>query len=132
MHPTPSCRTGHTALHHQVSVLLTLAGTVRQAHGVFWHLQDTLRQPVLSRDCSLTAEVCGDGRSVYLPLSIKHNIDLGSIEALRRGVMHLFNIDFALEWPRALPPNVKLVGPLMPEPAKALPADLQVHAPCHI
>ena len=72
------------------------------------------------------------GRSVYLPLSIKHGIDLGSKEALRRGVMHLFNIDFALEWPRALPPNVKLVGPLMPEPAKPLPTDLQVHypAPC--
>ncbi len=69
------------------------------------------------------------GRSVYLPLSIKHNIDLGSREALRRGVMHLFNIDFALEWPRALPPNVKLVGPLMTEPPRALPADLQVHAP---
>ena len=66
------------------------------------------------------------GRSVYLPLSVKHGIDLGSKEALRRGVMHLFNIDFALEWPRALPPNVKLVGPLMPEPAKPLPADLQV------
>ena len=72
------------------------------------------------------------GRSVYLPLSIKHRIDLGSREALRRGVMHLFNIDFALEWPRALPPNVKLVGPLMPEPAKALPPDLQVHVPGHL
>lgn len=68
-------------------------------------------------------------RSVYLPLSVKHGIDLGSREALRRGVMHLFNIDFALEWPRALPPNVKLVGPLMPQPPKALPADLQVHKP---
>ena len=70
-------------------------------------------------------------RSVYLPLSVKHGIDLGSRDALRRGVMHLFNIDFALEWPRALPPNVKLVGPLMPEPPKALPADLQVHTPGH-
>ena len=67
------------------------------------------------------------GRSVYLPLSMKHGIDLGSRDALRRGVMHLFNLDFAVEWPRALPPNVKLVGPLMPEPAQPLPADLQVH-----
>lgn len=90
------------------------------------------RQPVLSRHSALTLEVCAAGRSVYLPLSVKHGIDLGSREALRRGVMHLFNIDFALEWPRALPPNVKLVGPLMPEPAKALPADLQVHAPVRI
>ena len=58
-------------------------------------------------------------------MSIEHSIDLGSKEALRRGVMHLFNTDFALEWPRALPPTVKLVGPLMPEPAKPLPPDLQ-------
>ena len=64
-------------------------------------------------------------RRIYLPMSIEHGIDLGSKEALRRGVMHLFNTDFALEWPRALPPNVKLVGPLMPEPAKPLPPDLQ-------
>jgi hypothetical protein len=70
---------------------------------------------------------CGYGRSVYLPLSVKHGIDLGSSAALRRGVLHLFNLDFAVEWPRALPPNVKLVGPLMPEPAHPLPADLQVH-----
>lgn len=56
----------------------------------------------------------------------RHGIDLGTPEALRRGVMHLFNVDFALEFPRKLPPNVKLVGPLMPEPAKPLPADLEV------
>ena len=86
---------------------------------------------VLSCHSPLTVHTFAAGRSVYLPLSIKHNIDLGSREALRRGVMHLFNIDFALEWPRALPPNVKLVGPLMPEPARALPADLQVHVPGH-
>ena len=61
-----------------------------------------------------------------MPLSRKHGLDLGTPEALARGVMHLFNVDFALEYPRALPPNVKFVGPLMPEPAQALPADLQV------
>ena len=63
---------------------------------------------------------------IYAPLSAKHGIDLGSRAALRRAAMHLFNIDFALEWPRALPPNVKFVGPLLPGPPKALPADLQV------
>lgn len=56
----------------------------------------------------------------------RHGIDLGTPEALGRGVMHLFNVDFALEFPRKLPPNVKLVGPLMPEPAQPLPADLEV------
>lgn len=63
---------------------------------------------------------------LYKPLGEKHGIDLGSPTALKRGVMHLYNIDFALEWPRPLPPNVKLIGPLMPEPPKPLPADLQV------
>ena len=65
---------------------------------------------------------------IYVPLSRKHGLNLGTPAALRRGVMHLFNIGFALEYPRALPPNVKFVGPLMPEPAQALPADLQVSA----
>ncbi|BDA41086.1 UDP-glucuronosyltransferase 2B20 [Coccomyxa sp. Obi] len=64
-------------------------------------------------------------RMIYKPLGEKHGIDLGTPEALGRGVMHLFNVDFALEFPRKLPPNVKLVGPLMPEPAKPLPADLE-------
>jgi hypothetical protein len=66
---------------------------------------------------------------IYAPLSAKHGIDLGTAPALRRGVMHLFNIDFALEWPRALPPNVKFVGPLMPAPPQPLPPDLQAGAP---
>lgn len=65
-------------------------------------------------------------RMIYKPLGQKHGIDLGTPEALGRGVMHLFNVDFALEFPRKLPPNVKLIGPLMPEPAKPLPADLEV------
>lgn len=34
--------------------------------------------------------------------------------------------DMALEVPRPLPPNVKLVGPIMAEPAKPLCADLEV------
>ncbi len=63
---------------------------------------------------------------IYKPLGDKHGINLGSPAALKRGVMHLYNLDFAVEFPRALPPNVKLIGPLMPEPPKPLPADLQV------
>ena len=65
-------------------------------------------------------------RMIYKPMGKRHGIDLGSPEALGRGVMHLFNVDFALEFPRKLPPNVKLVGPLMPEPAKLLPTNLEV------
>ena len=70
-------------------------------------------------------------RMIYKPMGARHGIDLGTPEALRRGVMHLFNVDFALEFPRKLPPNVKLVGPLLPEPPKPLPADLEViEHPC--
>ena len=42
--------------------------------------------------------------------------------------MHIFSADFALEWPRPLPPNLRLVGPLLPEPAQPLPAELEVRA----
>ena len=40
--------------------------------------------------------------------------------------MHIFSADFALEWPRPLPANLRLVGPLLPEPAQPLPAELEV------
>ena len=42
--------------------------------------------------------------------------------------MHIFSADFALEWPRPLPPNLRLVGPLLPEPAQPLPTELEVRA----
>eukprot|EP00884_Botryococcus_braunii_P004526 jgi/Botrbrau1/14074/Bobra.182_3s0021.1 len=38
--------------------------------------------------------------------------------------MLLINSDFALEWRRPLPPNVKMVGPAMLEEPKTLPKDL--------
>ena len=41
-------------------------------------------------------------------------------------LMHLFGGDLALEQPRPLPPKVKLVGALMPGPAKPLPSELEV------
>jgi hypothetical protein len=41
--------------------------------------------------------------------------------------MFLYNMDFAMEWPRPLPPNVQLVGALLPTAAQPLPADFQVH-----
>ena len=39
---------------------------------------------------------------------------------------HRYNSDFALEWPRPLPPNVQLVGALLPRPARPLPPHFQV------
>jgi glucuronosyltransferase len=34
--------------------------------------------------------------------------------------------DFAIEWLRPLPPDLKMIGPILPEPARPLPTDLQV------
>ena len=46
----------------------------------------------------------------------------------QRLVMTLCIADFAIEWLRPMPPNFKLVGPVLPEPARPLPADLEVHS----
>ena len=40
--------------------------------------------------------------------------------------MFLYNMDFAMEWPRPLPPNVQLVGALLPTQAKPLPPKFEV------
>lgn len=56
----------------------------------------------------------------------KHSIDMGSREALRRGLINMFNVDFAIEYPRPLVPNVKLIGPVMPREPQGLPLELQV------
>ena len=40
--------------------------------------------------------------------------------------MFLYNMDFAMEWPRPLPPNVQLVGALLPTQAKPLPPIFEV------
>jgi hypothetical protein len=52
---------------------------------------------------------------------------MGAREALRRGVMNLFNVDFAIEYPRPLVPNVKLIGPVMPEEPSDLTGEIEVH-----
>ena len=44
--------------------------------------------------------------------------------------MHIYSADFALEWTRPLPPHVKFVGPLLPQPPKPLPAELEVGPHC--
>eukprot|EP00884_Botryococcus_braunii_P009348 jgi/Botrbrau1/18414/Bobra.0072s0007.1 len=62
---------------------------------------------------------------IYRPLGKKHGIDMGSREALRRGILNLFNVDFALEYPRPLVPSVKLIGPVMPEEPQELRGEMQ-------
>ena len=45
--------------------------------------------------------------------------------------MFLYNMDFAMEWPRPLPPNVQLVGALLPTQAKPLPPVFEVRMQHH-
>lgn len=44
-------------------------------------------------------------------------------------VMTMCIADFAIEWLRPLPPSYKLIGAVLPEPARPLPADLEVGSP---
>ncbi|CAL5226001.1 g8804 [Coccomyxa viridis] len=58
---------------------------------------------------------------MYLSLGKEHNVDCLSTEVSHGSTMFLYNMDFAMEWPRPLPPNVQLVGALLPTQAKPLP-----------
>ena len=65
-----------------------------------------------------------------LPIrSAQHGLNTDSPRERRRVVLHILNADFALEWTRPVTPNVKLVGPILPEPPAPLPAELEVRAP---
>ncbi|XP_031561284.1 UDP-glucuronosyltransferase 2B17-like, partial [Actinia tenebrosa] len=46
-------------------------------------------------------------------------------EALQNGEMLVVQADFTLDIPRSLPPAVKMIGAVLPEPAQPLPADLE-------
>ena len=43
--------------------------------------------------------------------------------------MSIAPVDWAAEWLRPMPPNFKFVGPILSEPGKPLPADLEVSCP---
>ena len=43
-----------------------------------------------------------------------------------RQVLTLIPSDWAAEWLRPLLPNMKMIGPVLPEPGKPLPSGLQV------
>ncbi len=67
---------------------------------------------------------------LVLSRSTRHGVDLAAPHEMRRLIMHLYSADFALEWARPLPPHVKFVGPLLPQPPKPLPAELEVRPHC--
>ena len=50
------------------------------------------------------------------------------LQVTHGSTMFLYNMDWAMEWPRPLPPNVQLVGALLPTPAKSLPPSFEVRA----
>ncbi len=58
--------------------------------------------------------------------SRRFGVDPDDPRERQRLVMTLCIADFAVEWLRPMPPNFKLIGPVLPEPAAPLPADLQV------
>lgn len=60
--------------------------------------------------------------------SAQHGLDVDTPRERRRVALHIVNADFALEWTRPITPNLKLVGPILPEPPAPLPAELEVQA----
>ena len=57
----------------------------------------------------------------YAKANSKH---ADAFDALRAQGIVLIPHDFALEYPRPLQPNVKVIGPVLPEPPQELPRDL--------
>lgn len=55
----------------------------------------------------------------------KFGVDPDAPRERRRMVMTLNIGDPAIEWLRPLPPDLKMIGPILPEPARPLPADLE-------
>ena len=43
-------------------------------------------------------------------------------------MLPLIPSDWAAEWLRPLLPNMKMIGPVLPEPGKPLPSDLEVRS----
>ncbi len=62
-----------------------------------------------------------------MDVCLKRAITDGLLMQVSHGsTMFLYNMDFAMEWPRPLPPNVQLVGALLPTQAKPLPPIFEV------
>lgn len=62
--------------------------------------------------------------------SRRYGLDTESPEERARLVLTISSADFAVEWVRPLPPNYKMVGPLLPQPPQPLPEELAVIPLC--
>ena len=58
--------------------------------------------------------------------ALKTSPGVQQLQVTHGSTMFLYNMDFAMEWPRPLPPNVQLVGALLPTQAKPLPPQFEV------
>ncbi|BDA49332.1 UDP-glucuronosyltransferase 2A1 [Coccomyxa sp. Obi] len=69
------------------------------------------------------------GHTTMGPLSMatlrRHGVDPDARVERERCALTICAADFAVEWLRPLPPSLKFVGPLLPEPARPLPTDLE-------
>ena len=67
-------------------------------------------------------------RSPLVPArSKRHDFDTAHLaEERQRMLMTLAPADWAAEWIRPIMPNFKMIGPLLPEPGKALDYELEV------
>jgi glucuronosyltransferase len=63
---------------------------------------------------------------LYTRLGRIHGVDCLSLPVAHGSSMFLYNMDWAMEWPRPLPPNVQLVGALLPTRARPLPPHFEV------
>lgn len=63
---------------------------------------------------------------MYSKLARTFNFSMWRQEVVHGTTMFIYNMDMALEWPRALPPAIKLVGALLPSPAQPLPPAFEV------
>ena len=50
------------------------------------------------------------------------------LQVAHGSTMFLYNMDWAMEWPRPLPPNMQLVGALLPTQAQPLPPRFEVRS----
>ena len=55
-----------------------------------------------------------------------YGYDPMALEERRRTVLSIIPQHWAVEWPRPVPPDYKMVGPILARPGKPLPAELEV------
>lgn len=67
--------------------------------------------------------------SCWYACSKRYNFNADAPQELRRMVLTIAPLDWAAEWVRPVLPNFKMVGPILPEPGKPLPDDIEVWQP---